>query len=290
MQGPIVIGGIGGSGTRVLASILKVFNVYIGDDLNRPLDNLTYTFLFKRPLWYNRNHLNADKIRTGIRIIEKSMLNNHFYSISELTFLINATISMAKSGHNTQKKGTGSWAFHRLFHILLERQKDIQSYSGWGWKEPNSHLILENLHEHFNGFKYIHTIRHGLDMAYSDNQQQLYNWGKMFGVGLPEIKEEIPFASFRYWVKVNRRIIELRKKIGSDKIYLINFDEFCLNPEPEIRKIINFIGIEVGENQLEKAIGIPSIPDSKDRYKEHDLTIYREDDLQFLHSLGYSSL
>ena len=289
LHGPIIIGGIGGSGTRVVAAILRVFNIYIGDDLNIPLDNITYTFLFKRPKWFYKNRFNNRKINTGLRIMEKSMTNKKYYTPTELIFLINATISMARYGHNIQKHGTGLWAFHRLFHILFNRQKDILSYSGWGWKEANSHLILENLNKHFTNLRYIHTIRHGLDMAYSTTQQQLFNWGPMFGVPLPETTEELPVASFRYWVEVNRSVLELSKTLSPDKFLLLNFDKLCANPDLEIQKLIDFLGIQVSESQLKKATAIPVVPDSKDRFITHGISGFWRDDLEFLHSLGYKS-
>lgn len=287
IQDPIVIGGIGGSGTRVVASILREFNVFIGEDLNYPLDNLTHTLLFKRPGWYYKNRFNKQQINTGIRIMKKSMTKTSAFSVAEFKFLISATLSMALNGHNIDKQGKGYWAFKRLFHILFSGQKDITTYTGWGWKEPNAHLILENLIENFTSLKYIHTIRHGLDMAYSSNQQQLYNWGKMFGVEIPKSMNKIPTSSFRYWVEANKRILELSKNFGQEKILLLNFDKLCSQPKKEIQKIVNFIGLEASENQLKKAISLPTVPKSKNRFKEHGISEFRSDDLEFLKSLNY---
>ncbi len=286
LQEPIVIGGIGGSGTRVVADILKVFNIYIGDDLNRSLDNLTHTLLFKRPKWYYRNRLNNNKIELGIGILEKSMTNKESYSLIEFAYLISATISMTKYGHNIQKDGSGIWAFQRLRHILFSRN-DIVSYTGWGWKEPNSHLILKNLNDKFPNLKYIHTIRHGLDMAYSPNQQQLFNWGKLFGVEIPKNEKDIPAASFRYWVEVNRKVIAQREKLGENKILLLNFDNLCVNPKTEIQKLIDFLGIKVSDTQLQKAVEILIIPESKGRFKKHDIAKFEKKELDFLYSMGY---
>ena len=287
IKGPIVIGGIGGSGTRVVATILREFNVFIGEDLNYPLDNLTYTLLFKRPGWYYQNRYNKQQINTGISIIEKSMTKTSAFSVAELKFLISATLSMARYGHNIDKQGKGYWAFKRLFHILFSRQKDLTTYTGWGWKEPNTHLILEHLLENFVELKYIHTMRHGLDMAYSSNQQQLYNWGKMFGVEIPKSKNKIPSSSFRYWVEANKRILELSKSFGPEKILLLNFDNLCSQPKEEIQKIINFIGVKASENQLKKAISLPAVPKSKNRFKEHGISDFRSDDLEFLKTFNY---
>ena len=45
---PVAIGGIGGSGTRVLGTLLHQLGYFLGDDLNDALDNLWFTLLFKR--------------------------------------------------------------------------------------------------------------------------------------------------------------------------------------------------------------------------------------------------
>jgi len=43
---PVVVGGVGGSGTRVIARMLVNLGYYIGDDLNDALDNLWFVLLF----------------------------------------------------------------------------------------------------------------------------------------------------------------------------------------------------------------------------------------------------
>ena len=47
--GPVAIGGVGGSGTRVIAAIVESLGFDPGANLNRPRDDLTFTVLFKRP-------------------------------------------------------------------------------------------------------------------------------------------------------------------------------------------------------------------------------------------------
>ena len=54
---PVVIGGIGGSGTRVVG-LLQQLGFDIGSDLNDSLDDLSFTALFKRPaLWPLCEHI-----------------------------------------------------------------------------------------------------------------------------------------------------------------------------------------------------------------------------------------
>ncbi len=287
MKGPIIIGGIGGSGTRVVTSILQVFNIFMGSDLNVPLDNLTYTLLFKRPKWFYKNGSDRKKIETGLSVMEKAMTGKRPYSFKELLFITNALMEMAKYGHNKEGDGKGIWAWERFVHVLQRNNKDISSCPGWGWKEPNSHLLIESFVNYYGNVKYIHAVRHGLDMAFSPNQQQFFNWANLYGVRIPEKKKDIPSVSFSYWVKANKKVIDLQHKLGKNKIYLLNFDKLCINPKQEIIKLIDFLEIEVENERLEQASKIPRIPQTKDRYKAHDLSGFKKEDMEFLAEMGY---
>ncbi|MEI7982006.1 MAG: sulfotransferase, partial [Bacteroidota bacterium] len=248
LKGPVVIGGVGGSGTRVIAKILQELNFFIGNDLNEPLDNLSYTLLFKRPKWYVKNKDRQEKIGRGLRIHEKSMTCTNSFSPAEHLFLFQATCDMYLNGHNIYGDGRGKWAIKRYRNLLFPGHHPKEHFSGWGWKEPNSHLLLEYLNDFFPGLKYIHTMRNGLDMAFSQNQQQLFNWGNLFGVPVPGTQAEIPEASFRYWAAVHRYILQQSACLGAEKFLMINFDTLCREPEKEIRKLLTFL--KVRDEQL----------------------------------------
>ena len=47
----------------------------------------------------------------------------------------------------------------------------------WGWKEPRSIYLLPLLDEELPGFRFLHLVRDGRDMAFSDNQVQLRKHG-----------------------------------------------------------------------------------------------------------------
>jgi hypothetical protein len=288
LEGPIVIGGIGGSGTRVVAQILKEMNFFIGYDLNEPLDNLTYTLLFKRKKWFYKNFENRKKIFRGLGIMEKSMLNpSPEFSISDYHFLLNATISMFKNGHNIDGDGKGSWAIERFKKVINGRENESQKYTGWGWKEPNSHLLLPYLNEYFPEFKYIHTIRNGLDMAFSSNQQQLFNWGPMFGVYPPKREVDIPEASFRYWVEANKKVIKMGNEMGSDKFYLLNFENICTDVDAGINMLLKFLKIEPNNETYNSILNIPKLPSTSGRFRENEINWLKDDDSNFLQLIGF---
>ena len=68
-QHPTVISGVGGSGTRVIAQILVELGFFIGHDLDRAMDNLSFSLLFMRPFWFiHEAAKDAKQIRHGLDI------------------------------------------------------------------------------------------------------------------------------------------------------------------------------------------------------------------------------
>jgi len=288
INGPIIIGGIGGSGTRVIAQILRELNCFIGNDLNESLDNLSYTLLFKRKKWYYKNEDSKNKIFTGLSVLEKSMLNNHpEFSIKEYFFLFTAMISMYWRGHNKEGDGKGRWAIERKNQIVLGNNP-INDYNLWGWKEPNSHLILPFLKEYFPNLKYIFTIRNGLDMAFSKNQQQLFNWGALFGIDYPKKAKEIPEASFRYWLAANKRVIQIGETMGNDRFHIVNFDKLSNLDYDEIRSFLSFLNIDIEENKIYKIESIIKRPETIGRYNNYAIDWFKEEDELELMNLGFN--
>ena len=291
MKGPIIIGGIGGSGTRAIASILQSFNIFIGDDLNISLDNLTYTLLFRRPGWYEKNSTDKALIHTGLAVMEKHLHTGMPFSPREKRFILMASLWIASHKVANKYDRKMAWIFKRLKDLLKTGNRELSGFEGWGWKEPNSHILVDHLAEYYPDLKYIHTIRHGLDMAYSGNQAQLFNWGWLYGISKPVSEDQIPPASMQYWAAVNRNMLTKSLAIGPGKILVLNFDNLCLNPEIELSKLLEFLELQITDEQFEKAVKIPVIPESMGRFRKMEsfnLSDFRKDDLDFLGSLGYS--
>ncbi len=286
-RGPVIIGGVGGSGTRVIAEIVARFGFYLGDDLNSASDNLTYTLLFKRPAWFRKNYPVSRQFYRGFTILQKTLLTGKPFTIRERWFLRSAAKEMSNFGHNREGQGKGEWPAQRLEMIARRKPLDAAKYCGWGWKEPNSHLALEAIQQSFPEFKYIHTIRHGLDMAYSSNQQQLYNWASLYGITLPENPGDVPAASFRFWVEANRRVVDIGRKLGPEKFLLINYDELCHEPLPGIMRLAVFLGVKPEEEVLAEAASLPRVPETVGRYKKHTGFVVSEEDRLFLQEMGF---
>jgi hypothetical protein len=288
LPGPIVVGGVGGSGTRVLAKILRSLDVFIGDDLNESLDNLAYTLLFKRKRWYYRRRNSNPELSRGLDILEKTMISAGKLTLSDYLFLARAVVEMSAHGHNAERSGNGLWPFARAVRMMRPQKRVKPVYHGWGWKEPNSHLLIEVMNTRFPAFQYIHCIRHGLDMAFSSNQQQLYNWGQLFGVLPPTDPARIPEASFRYWVESNRKAMALGEKIGGKRFLMLNFDDLCEDPRNGIQRITGFLGAEPDAGLMEQLISLPRPAPSAGRYNDHDISWVTREDKAFLERMGFS--
>lgn len=287
-NGPVVIGGVGGSGTRVVAKVLSIFGFYIGEDLNDASDNLWYTLLFKRPNWYYTNRDNKRAINTGLALLSHAMTNRGTPSLRELGFLLQALVSMASFGHNHRGDGKGFWSFKRVHRMIVAKNHKDPNYIGWGWKEPNSFLLIHYMADFFKSFKYIHTIRHGLDMAFSRNQQQCFNWGLLYGVEIPKSQSELRVASFQYWLRANQHVLQIGEELGNERFLLVNFDDLCKFPKLEIQKIISFLNIRPGREVCQRASDIPKKPESMGRYREHDLSQFGSRDLSALQEFGFT--
>ena len=155
--------------------------------------------------------------------------------------------------------------------------------SGYGFKEPNTHIILERLVKFYPNMKYIHVIRNGLDMAFSSNQNQVKLWGHMY-LSKSDLSN-IHYASLKYWCIVHKKILKIGNKMGPNRFLLINFDKMCLKPNKWLKKICKFLNIDV-----RCSIGLKYLiekPDSIGRFREYDISIFDPKDIAYVKELGF---
>jgi hypothetical protein len=238
---PVVIGGVGGSGTRVVAELLKELGYYLGP-LNHSNDNIEFGRLFGQSEWFKENYKN----------------NKHAIFERLMTF----------------EEG-----------MLKSPDFNHSNYIGWGWKNPPTHIYIEFLNKYFKKIKYIHVIRHGLEMAYSGNQNQLSHWGDLYNIK-PSSKVD-PKSSLQYWFASNEKAIRLGQELFNHNFLLINFNHLCVNPQKEISRLIKFLELDQSNFNIEQLVMLIHHPKSWERYKHHDLSIFTEDDFDLVRKLGF---
>ena len=199
---PCVIGATGGSGTRVVARIVRAAGMYIGDDLNNYEDALPFAAFSDR--WIN------DYVASGSAPDPETRRR----MTEELDGLVEEHLS--------------------------HRPEDA---AAWGWKEPRSIYLLPFLHETMPGLRFLHFVRDGRDMAFSENQQQL----KKHGDAALDRKlrwQRKPYRSVALWAHVNGGAADYGERELADRYLRVRFEELCSEPGPTARRILDFFGLE----------------------------------------------
>ena len=123
---PVVIGGTGGSGTRLVARLLREMGVELGAQVNGTEDALSFVPLYDR-------YVNPYLARGAL----------------------------------------DSAAFEADLLKAIREHRGPDAGKVWGWKNPRSIFLLPVLDGLIAGLKFVHVVRHGLDMALSSNQNQV---------------------------------------------------------------------------------------------------------------------
>ena len=275
---PIIVGGVGGSGTRAIAALLQFCQVDMGSDLNDSLDEMVFNVLFKRTelLCHGNTSRKAafrsyPSTRDNI-FLDTNALTSHLQLYQEYRGVLSLgpdypeRVKRFFRGLNpTHKWQTHNWLAAREMAML----RPLTKHKSWGLKEPNSHWVLPFLLEALPKLKYVHVTRHGLDMAFSRNQNQLQTWGT---IALSrEISSTSPQDSFDYWCFVHQRILTLQSNYPK-QIYVLNFDALCESPEKETASLLAYLDLHHPDTRSASALF--SIPASRNRYlKEKQLNV-----------------
>ena len=280
-QDIIAIGGIGGSGTRLIADIVMKFGFYMGASLNKSLDNLWFTLLFQRPGWFAHGPANDDIVE-ALRLFRRAMTTglSGTISIRDVDFIHSLARDLQQATHRI---GANRETAEQL---IASMPPNRAAPVGWGWKEPNSHIFLPQIVSEFGGIKYIFVIRNGLDMAFSNNTNQIRNWGKYIcdiSITNKLIKKEM---MLEYWILANKRAIEIGKNQLNDRFMVINYDNFCHSSLHELQKFVEFLNVEVDNNIMKKIVDTIK-PLDINRFKKHDLGIFSKRQIEYVREFGF---
>lgn len=269
---PVAIGGVGGSGTRVVAHCLKELGFFIGSDLNRPNDNLWFTLLFKRTEILDLSNVEFDEL---VAIFFKGMTGSGQFTDAQID-LIQKLAAVERDQHPVP------WLQKRA-DSLLSQNCIVSPDVRLGWKEPSTHVVIDRLRKTIPNLKYIHVMRNGLDMAHSANQNQLQFWGKHF---IGSDYELSPFYSLKYWCIVHQRMLEIGRSFGMDFL-LLNYDDFTLYPTKGLETLLKFLDLAVAPEQISRLAEYIKVPESRGRFKQYGIKIFDGSDVAFVKQLGF---
>lgn len=267
----VAVGGLGGSGTRVVAGLLAEFDVFLGHDLNAERDNLAFTLLFKR-----REILTAAdaEIDRDLALFATMMSRPRELTADEQAWLRALALE-------SRRDHPHDWLQARAEALTRATHAPLPAGQRWGWKEPNTHLLLPALIRNFPDLRYIHVVRNGLDMAFSDNQAQLHNWGDALlgGPGAPG-----PARSLSYWCAAQKRARGFGERMG-DRFLWLDYDQFCRDPRAGLERLSNFLDLPGADTQrLEASIRPPA---SMGRFRLADRSLFSPADVAVVAEYGF---
>lgn len=237
-SGPVVIGATGGSGTRVVARIVQQGGMFIGTNLNESSDAIDFGEFSTR--WINQflNRRNSDVLPR----IEQRMIQD-------------------------------------LTRVLEAHCRPINdSIQVWGWKEPRSIYLLPFFHRQFPDMRFIHVLRDGRDMAFSQNQNQLRKHGRTL-LSWRERLASRPVRSITLWSRINQIAADYGESIMKEQYFQIRFEDLCASPVPITEQIFNFVGLTGDVKQIASDEVKP--PQTSGRWRLKDEKIIRK-----LHQAG----
>ncbi|MGB6229681.1 MAG: sulfotransferase [Litorimonas sp.] len=276
---PIVVGGLGGSGTRVLAEVVSGLGVHIGDCLNHANDNRWFALLFRRESW-SVAAPHGD-VRTSLDLFARASLDGlQGRTNAEERALIGAAWSdwlLARTqpaeARQVRDALLGSAGLVRADHL------------GWGWKEPNSHVFIPEIARRFPRARFVLLVRNGLDMAFSRNQLQLRQWGPRFGLsGKPT-----PETALDYWIRANQRARDGLDRHLPGHWLELRFEAMVRDPRKAVGDVADLIGAEAKYSELDRLAAYVQSPTTVGRFRDRDLSVFRDDQLETLRKLGFET-
>jgi hypothetical protein len=268
--GPIIIGGVGGSGTRVFGESLLSAGIRTSHDINLASDALLCTLLFKRPSVLQDIEAGAPFERLW-RMLEAGIHGDSRLDKSDRQLL--KTLVHEDRVHHLTK-----WLRKRA-RCIKKEAADKSKHRRWFLKEPNLHIVAPKALEIRPDLKFVMVVRHGVDMAFSKNQQQLAVWGPTF---LDDSELRLgPVASLWYWCVVHRRIAELAKQ-DPERVKIFSFDQLCREPDHVLHRLFEFSSVEPTDSLMRVASEGVKTPSSIGRRYNEDLSIFAKEDMDFV--------
>ncbi len=212
---PIIFSGRGGSGTRLLSELALASGVFLGNRLNRSKDSTEWVDLF--------------------------------YEMA--------------IGHTREKNGSNGQESKDWQKLLMARAQDVLAQGkwkhgqSWGWKLPESMLLVPQLFEVFTHAKFVHLVRHPVDSSLRRTHMTSRNDNPVGRVVLNAAYETLGFSPLKIrddkehvhnaisWLYQVGMVTDFARRQLSAKQYLeIKYEDVCENPDAALSRLAEFIG------------------------------------------------
>lgn len=244
-QNPIFIVGFPRSGTTLLQSLLCS---------QKNLFSFQETHFFCNVInKINYNENKSIKFESMEKILKKiSLLIGHNFNDISLDYIFLLA---------NKKELTIKILFEFLVFELLQKQNKNNEISKIRWieKTPGHLFQMEMIHSFYNNAKFIEIIRDPLNSIASAK------------------KKLSPDESYFYLAKrwrYGRKVFRDFSKRLPDNTISIKYEELIKNPEKEMNRVCNFLGINYNSKNL-------SLPNSSSKFHIRDDESWKSDNLKF---------
>jgi hypothetical protein len=288
-QQPVVIGGVGGSGTRVISSMIAGLGYDMGISLHQPSrDDLLFTFLFHNPDAYLNVHglipSNHPSAVEALDLYVAMRNGEHGTGLKRKTYRRALSLSTLPYEEPRGLKRPVTRAARRYRQVQFVGQEfgkisksEIDPSQPWGWKVPFGHLFLPTMHAGIPELRYIHVVRDGPAVAKSRNDRQCKNWGRLFGI--TEDGRDPQLAQLVYWARVNMAVADFLA--NGPQSLIVSYERSVLEPAAVLQEMATFLGRPVTDEAMAVVAGVrrPTDFDRAYDYASAPLTAEEREDV-----------
>jgi hypothetical protein len=278
VSAPVVIGGHGGSGTRVLPRALRLVGVWMGAWVNHRTEDAMATRYFLQ------------------RYFEQAVVDSRAADPGQRPDPApDQGADQEPDPHRDQH-----WDQHAAQRRQLERafaeavrahRQGMPDPSGpWGWKNPRSMWMLPFLARLYPQMRFIHLVRDGRDVALSKNTNLLNKHGRfLLGEATPE--QDRVRSQLRLWALGNERAARDGERLLGANYLRISYEQLCSAPRETLARVYAHLGQSVSSATLDQAAQLVVPPRTIGAWRKSDLRLLHEPDREIravLHRFGYS--
>jgi hypothetical protein len=291
LTGPIVVIGMGRSGTKLLTDTLERLGAFMG--VSQDMNDEALLFL----------RANMDLMRSA---------GARWDAPEPIAPVLEDPSRRAELAAMVEPRLRGLRALSYLGWPRLARYRSVANQDDlWGWKDPRSTWTLPVWRELFPNLRVVHLLRHGVDVAAS-----LRRVGQGLGMDDESRQAGVRLGAFRWrgrrvprpvfrgrWVEEAARFDSLQPGLElwaryvehargqmrdlGDRAIELRFEDLAGDPEPGILALGRLCGVEPSRTQLDEAAALVDRGRSAAYERDPELRAFAERSGGLLAHYGY---
>ena len=228
---PILLVGMHRSGTSLMSSLLAMFDVHMGSDLDPNAESKHFRSLNKHTFQAVHADWNTPDLVTD--------------AVKSPTFVA-AQADYYRAHLLIGVGGLLYWGYRRW--LTLRRGAGLPF---WGWKDPRTSLTLASWLQVFPQAHVVHIIRNGIDVAISLHRRHIAK-SKRWRVH-PDHRDPRGFDfrfCFSLWERYQAHLLTCRTTVPVEQYTELYYETLLREPEATLRHVLSCLSVPFEEKQL----------------------------------------